>query len=236
MNGGEMDYFQALRDLREPLPKAMEALHYGDVMKGAIEEASALAQSFKHLEKVLENLEKIEGELVDSERLALKNELSSLQEKGRQFSEVEGVSELRHLGHRCLQIKGDCEKFEGVVNRAWQRVLQHWFATEKKLAGIFSRIEELREVGTSLERCARQGLGFVERFPLEAGELETLLECYQQVEANKEKLKQSDVDDELRGFLLAVVEGKATLSFLSEKVLRWLKEQEALDSFSVLAK
>lgn len=146
---------------------------------------------------------------------------------------VEDLDRINQVSFTTLPFQ--VEKIEGAIEGAWRISVADALAGQGALGRVLRRIPGVESLGDELAQLAQGASALIDRNQ-PVGWRITERDCLANARADlSERLQAAGIATEVAAFLVAVADGPVSLSALSEPVLGWLRDHEALAMFEVSA-
>lgn len=238
MNGATDTALAPLEELIELLPKIEQAKERAR-LGTALEKATASAERFDHFPALIESLS-ILVEAANADFEAVRSEIgASLNEivrMGRTLAgepTIDQLDEINQIGLTRLPLQ--VEKIQSCVEAVWRRAVQDALGGQAALGEVLTNIPGVESLGRDLLKVAARAR------KLEDASRPTIDRVKERDDLAKEALALNDrllavgVAPPIAAFLVAVAAQPVRLSDVSDEILGWIRDHDALALFSVSA-
>jgi len=224
-----------LVELEQLLPQiapAVERRHLGEILGQTVEKLRASDYVIKRFRAVLGISRTIDFK-ADPNQAAAESELIT---EGRNLASdlerAQTADDLRDIQAIYGEFARSLANVERQIRSHWSRIVQREFRPLISLGTLLERIGSASELGKKLRRCGEEAI--VIRESVSADVLHTEIIRLRNLRASLDAERTTlSRDPEVDAFLNALAEGKATLQMVTERVLVWLRQNDALNQFTV---
>lgn len=226
-------------DLIAILPKIEEAKERAR-LGSALQKATFASEEHSGVPSHLDNLSALlSATALDKDDLRAKLEptLVSIINMGRVLSgdlTIEQLDEINQSGMTLLP--SNVEKIERYIEELWKDSIQQGLGGQAALGGVLSAIPGLEALGRKLSDFAARTRSLEnDHTPAKdrVAERDALL---LEASALSDRLEEAGIESLIAEFLVAVAQNPVLLSDLTEEILAWIREHNALTLFSVSAR
>lgn len=227
-----------LNELIELLPK-IEKAKERDRLGTALQKATALAERFDAVPAVLEGLATL-VEATDADFEVVHSEiavsLSDIVKMGRNLAgepTIEQLDVINQIGPARLTY--EIEKIENGVEGVWSKAVQGALGGQAALGVVLTNIPEVEALGRDLLKLAARAKKLQEASRPAAERVKERDALLVEASALNDLLLNAGVAPPIAAFLVAVATQPVRLSDLTDEILGWIRDHDALALFTVSA-
>lgn len=225
------DPLAELERLLPEVPAAKEARALGTALSKASEQAAAIDGRLDRLETAAVLVPLCSGHLAE-EREGMDKALDELEEIAARLSAAASREDLEELQFGLRTVPKDLAAIEQGVDRAWRRLVRGLFEGPAAAGAILSRIPATSSVGTALVQIG-QSAKRIEGSPWDEASRTDLASLIERKTEVIQGWADGGAGDAITSFLRDVTSGVLPLSRLTPEIYSWLKDNQALDLFTV---
>jgi hypothetical protein len=231
----ELAPLDELISLLPEIEKAKERARLG----AALQKATASAERFDHFPTVLQGLVTLieaagaDFEAVRSEIGASLREIAEMSRSLAGEPTIEQLDAINHVGLTRLPL--ELEKIRSLIEGVWRKSAQDALGGQAALGEVLSNIAGVEPLGRDLLKLAARAKRLEDAsLPADhrVNERDALVE---EASALNDRLLGSGVAPPIAEFLVAVAARPVRLSELTDEILGWIRDHEALALFTVSA-
>jgi len=227
------DRLEALEKLASRLPEAMRERDAGDALRAANDAVGSAETDISALERVAGITALVRETIEAEDRSRLERDLRQLAQAGRTIAAAVNAETLEPAMEKLLSLHRGVPFVERTLTHAWAARVERIFASSGGLGRVLEEIPETQKIGKQMRDIHQAATSLKHRrddAAKLAGEFDGLEARLQSLRADLTKV---GAGSEAIDFLLAVSEGRATLSLLTDDVRSWLSDRDALPLFKV---
>jgi hypothetical protein len=236
MDGSAEIALAPLDELIELLPKIQKAKERAR-LGTALQKATASAERFNHFPALLEGLMTL-VEATDAEFEAVRSEIgSSLTEIVRMSRILSGeptIDQLDTINQFGLtRLPFDMKEIENCVEGMWRKAVQDALGGQAALGEVLTNIPGVEALGRDLLKLAARAKRLEDASRPAADRVKERDALVAEASALNDRLLAFGVAPPIANFLVAVAARPVRLSDLSDEILGWIRDHDALALFTV---
>lgn len=221
------------------LPQAgavAEQMKFGDALSQAQQHLAGQAD-LPALVEFLAELVAVLAPLSGSAAEAARTHSKALLDHAREIGSIDDRDALKRIQHPLRDARGAVDALLSSLRAEWDDQVRRQFEPLVTVGAVLEGIDATKSLGQGLRRWAesvpKSGPG---RWVPQRAEVEKLQQMREDLPARRESLASVGIDEQVHRFLFAVSRGDATLVDVTQDVLAWLADNDALARFSVASR